>query len=208
MAHAEASNFPASLSKREVYTRLLTQAEALFQGERNWKTLIRLSGSNLANAASLIYHALKSLPTPSNQVNWAGFYILDPTSSSSSDQERERQLILGPFMGKVACQRIQFHRGVCGTAAAEERTVRVDDVDTWPGHIACDGDSRSEIVVPMMVGGTTVGVIDIDCAAKNGFDEVDEEGLERLAALVAGSCDWSAPVSPLNLSDNGRSEQN
>lgn len=100
-------------------------------------------------------------------------------------------------MGKVACQRIDFNRGVCGTAAAEKQTVRVDDVGRWPGHIACDGDSKSEIVVPIILEGTIVAVMDIDCAAENGFDETDEEGLERLAALVAKGCDWKAGVSPL-----------
>lgn len=102
-------------------------------------------------------------------------------------------------MGKVACQRIAFSRGVCGTAAAEKRTIRVDDVDQWPGHIACDGDSKSEVVVPIVVEGTVVAVIDVDCAAENGFDEVDEEGLGKLATLIGKSCDWKCGVSPLGM---------
>ncbi|PNY25786.1 Free methionine-R-sulfoxide reductase [Tolypocladium capitatum] len=145
--------------------------------------------SNLANAASLLWHAYKSLPAPSNEVNWAGFYVLDPSSSKP-------QLILGPFQGKVACQTIDFGRGVCGTAAASRTTQLVADVEQFPGHIACDGDSKSEIVVPILAGrdgsGTkrVVAIIDVDCAALNGFDELDKEYLEELAELLSKSCDW------------------
>ena len=103
------------------------------------------SRSNLANAASLLWHALHALPRPSNQTNWAGFYVLD---SSKPDQ-----LILGPFQGKVACQTIAFGRGVCGKAAQTGETQLVPDVELFPGHIACDGDSRSEIVVPIVQRG-------------------------------------------------------
>lgn len=111
----------------------------------------------------------------------------------SADKPR---LILGPFQGKVACQTIDFGRGVCGAAAQSEETQLVHDVDTFPGHIACDGDSKSEIVVPILVEQPStgakklVGIIDIDCAVLNGFDEVDKENLEKLAALLAKSCDW------------------
>lgn len=98
--------------------------------------------SNLANTASLLWHALHALPSPSNQVNWAGFYVLD--------QKKPRQLILGPFHGKVACQTIAFGRGVCGAAAQTGETQLVPDVDKFPGHIACDSASKSEIVVPII----------------------------------------------------------
>lgn len=101
--------------------------------------------SNLANAASLLWHALHALPSPSDAVNWAGFYVLHPS--------RPGQLLLGPFQGKVACQSIAFGRGVCGAAAREARTMLVPDVEVFPGHIACDGDSQSEIVVPIVQGG-------------------------------------------------------
>ena len=101
--------------------------------------------SNLANTASLLWHAYHSLPPPSSHVNWAGFYTRTPIHAFS--------LILGPFHGRPACQSIAFGRGVCGTAAAEKRTVRVEDVREFPGHIACDEGSRSEIVVPLLVGG-------------------------------------------------------
>jgi hypothetical protein len=101
--------------------------------------------SNTANAASLIWHALHALPTPSSKVNWAGFYVSDPTTPN--------QLILGPFQGKVACQTIAFGKGVCGAAAQSQQTQLVPDVEKFPGHIACDGDSKSEIVVPIMKDG-------------------------------------------------------
>lgn len=152
----------------------------------------------------MLWHAYKSLPAPSNQVNWAGpssptpssthypvhllnpgFYTLDPASAAGKPQ-----LILGPFQGKVACQTIAFGRGVCGAAAAKQETQLVGDVDRFPGHIACDGDSKSEIVVPIVVGGKVVAIIDVDCAVADGFDEVDREYLERLARMVGEGCDW------------------
>ena len=101
--------------------------------------------SNTANAASLIWHALHALPSPSNKVNWAGFYVADSSTPN--------QLILGPFQGKVACQTIAFGRGVCGAAAQSKETQLVPDVEEFPGHIACDGDSKSEIVVPIVQRG-------------------------------------------------------
>lgn len=101
--------------------------------------------SNTANAASLIWHAVHALPPPSNRVNWAGFYVSDPTTPN--------QLILGPFQGKVACQTIAFGKGVCGAAAEKRETQLVPDVEAFPGHIACDGDSRSEVVVPVVKSG-------------------------------------------------------
>lgn len=120
----------------------------------------------------------------------SGFYVLDSSSSSP-------QLILGPFQGKVACQTIRFGRGVCGTAAETQATQLVNDVEKFPGHIACDGDSKSEIVVPIVVENQetgekkTVAIIDVDCAELNGFDDVDKTNLEALARLLAKSCDWT-----------------
>ncbi|KIW13993.1 hypothetical protein PV08_06774 [Exophiala spinifera] len=175
--HADASNFSASLSKREAYDQLLGSLEALLEGQRNWV-------ANTANTASLLWHLYHSLPAPSASVNWSGFYVLDPA-------DPENQLILGPFMGKVACQTIRIGKGVCGAAAENEgRTVLVKDVEEFPGHIACDGDSRSEIVVPIKSGGKVVGVIDIDCAEVSGFDGEDQTGLEKIADLLGKSCDW------------------
>ncbi len=116
-----------------------------------------------------------------------GFYIVD---SAHADQ-----LILGPFQGKVACQVIAIGRGVCGVAAQRQQSVLVSDVDMFPGHIACDGDTRSEIVVPIVAPTANgsprlVAIIDIDCTILNGFDKVDQEYLQKLAALIGQSCDW------------------
>ncbi|KNG45713.1 gaf domain nucleotide-binding protein [Stemphylium lycopersici] len=137
--------------------------------------MIRLS-------ASLLWHAYHSLPSPSSAVNWAGFYFTDPSKSS--------RLLLGPFQGQVACQMIAFGRGVCGTAAKEAKTQLVEDVEKFPGHIACDGASRSEIVVPIVQNGKVVAIIDIDCAELDGFTKVDQEALEELAELLAQACDF------------------
>ncbi|GAB0133274.1 hypothetical protein EsDP_00001686 [Epichloe bromicola] len=116
-----------------------------------------------------------------------GFYVLDPSSTKA-------QLILGPFQGKVACQTIQFGKGVCGAAAASQETQLVANVDKFPGHIACDGDSKSEIVVPILAEKDgekkVVAIIDVDCAVENGFDELDRKYLEELASLLGKSCDW------------------
>ncbi|KAM0382026.1 hypothetical protein ACHAPY_004009 [Fusarium culmorum] len=185
MVHADASNFAEGVTKEDAYEQVLWQAEGLVTDQRNW---VRQITFNLSNAASLLWHAYKSLGSPSKDVNWAGFYVLDKSS-------KDPQLILGPFQGKVACQTIKFGKGVCGTAAATHETQLVRDVEEFPGHIACDGDSKSEIVVPILVAqddGTKklVAIIDIDCAELNGFDEVDKAHLEQLAALLATSCDW------------------
>ncbi|KXH30685.1 GAF domain-containing protein [Colletotrichum nymphaeae SA-01] len=196
MVHADASNFANGVTKEEAYEQVLMQAEGLLDGQRNWKLTSSFLNlySNLANTASLLWHAYHSLPAPSNAVNWAGFYVLDPASSSSSTTTKQ-SLILGPFMGKVACQQIPFGRGVCGAAAATRQTQLVADVDAFPGHIACDGDSKSEVVVPIVIKDKEgeeklVAIIDVDCAEKDGFDEVDRVWLERLAGLLAGGCDW------------------
>ena len=111
---------------------------ALVEGQRNWVC-------NLANAASLLWHLFHSLPSPSSFVNWAGFYVVDKL--------RPSQLILGPFQGKVACQTIAIGKGVCGTAAAKKETILLEDVENFPGHIACDSESKSEVVVPIVVAG-------------------------------------------------------
>jgi len=196
MVHADASNFASGVHKEEAYNQILEQAEALFDGQRNWVC-------NLANAASLLWHAYKALPSPSCHVNWAGFYVLDSTTSD--------QLILGPFHGKVACQTIRFGRGVCGTAAETAKTQLVPDVEQFPSHIACDGDSKSEIVVPIAQHGRVsvglfpwwscvdvdktnqvVGIIDVDCAILDGFDESDQAWLEKLSTLLAKSCDFGS----------------
>lgn len=147
------------LDKHEVYELLAVDLAALIGGERDLT-------ANLANAASLIYHSLPD-------VNWAGFYLL-----------RDGELVVGPFQGKPACIRIAMGRGVCGTAAARRRTVVVDDVHAFAGHIACDAATNSEIVVPLTHDGELIGVLDVDSPRIKRFDEIDRTGLERIAALL------------------------
>ena len=122
--------------------------------------------SNLANAASILFHSLEG-------INWAGFYIL-----------KEDVLMLGPFMGKPACVRIPMGNGVCGTAAGKGETILVPDVHKFPGHIACDSASLSEIVVPLTVRGNLFGVLDIDSPLLNRFSQEDKEGLEAFARIL------------------------
>jgi GAF domain-containing protein len=148
---------------REFYQELAQQLEGLLAGERD-------AIANAANMSALIFTSLPDL-------NWAGFYFL-----------RGDTLVLGPFQGKPACVRIPVGKGVCGTAAAERRTLRVEDVDAFPGHIACDSASRSELVVPLIQNGDVIGVLDIDSPIPSRFNAIDQAGLERLAAIfVAGS---------------------
>ncbi|KAG0129335.1 GAF domain-like protein [Tuber indicum] len=183
MVHADAVKFAGGVRKTEAWRQVIESTEALLEGQRNW-----VRHCNLANTASLLWHALKSMPEPSNHINWAGFYVLNPTIS--------KQLILGPFMGKVACQTIEFGRGVCGEAANSGETLLVQilsstqDVHSFPGHIACDGETKSEIVVPIKVGGKVVAVIDIDSTVPSAFDGEDRKALEALAKTLSHACDW------------------
>ncbi|OBA22203.1 hypothetical protein METBIDRAFT_77660 [Metschnikowia bicuspidata var. bicuspidata NRRL YB-4993] len=169
--HADYSNFELTL-KVDTLQSVIESYGALSSQTRNWV-------ANLANASSLLWHAYQLLNIP---INWAGFYVVDP--------KQDDQLILGPFQGKVACQMIKFGKGVCGTAAARKETQLVDDVTKFPGHIACDGETKSEIVIPIVVNDKTVGVLDIDCLVSEGFDIQDEEMLETLARVIASSSDW------------------
>lgn len=145
-------------SKADTYQLLAQQAQALFHGERD-----RIA--NAANLASLIWHTLPGL-------NWAGFYFFDG-----------RELVLGPFMGKPACVRIALGKGVCGTAALSRQTQVVMDVHAFPGHIACDSASESEIVLPLLRGGELLGVLDLDSPLPGRFDDEDRLGLEAVARL-------------------------
>ena len=124
--------------------------------------------ANLANASALLYHSL-------DRLNWAGFYLIE-----------DGKLVLNAFQGKPACIEISVGRGVCGTAVSEKRTLVVPDVHKFEGHIACDGASESEIVIPLFKNGTVVGVLDIDSPEKNRFSDLDKQGLEAFAAIVEG----------------------
>jgi L-methionine (R)-S-oxide reductase len=151
-------------SPSELYAELLAQARGLFDGERD-KT------ANAANLAALIFNALPDL-------NWTGFYWL-----------KDGGLVLGPFQGKPACVRIALGTGVCGTAAQERRTVIVPDVNAFPGHIACDAASRSEVVIPLLAADRIVGVLDLDSPKLARFTPEDARGLEALAALFLTATD-------------------
>lgn len=154
---------PATSSKPELYNFLSAQLTELVAGERD---LI----ANAANCAALLYHSLPDL-------NWAGFYLL-----------KGNELVLGPFQGKPACVRIAMGKGVCGTAAAVKETVIVPNVHEFPGHIACDSESNSEIVIPLIKNEQVFGVLDLDSPLLNRFDADDALGLNELAPiLLAGS---------------------
>jgi GAF domain-containing protein len=158
MFHAQA----LSGSKPEQYAQLLAQARALLHGERD-----RIA--NAANLSALVYHALPAL-------NWVGFYFHDG-----------RELVVGPFQGRPACVRIALGRGVCGTAATTGEIQRVDDVNAFPGHIACDAASRSELVIPLHDGQRLVGVFDLDSPEPARFDDEDAAGLAAVAAVYLES---------------------
>ena len=147
-------------NKPDLYRELAAQLKALLAGEAD-----RIA--NAANMAALIYHGLPDL-------NWAGFYF-----------RQGGELVLGPFQGKPACVRIPLGNGVCGTAASRGATVLVRDVHHFPGHIACDPTSRSELVVPLIEAGEVSGVLDLDSPLLARFDEIDKSGCEQLVALFA-----------------------
>jgi GAF domain-containing protein len=147
-----------TFSKNKLYQKLSNELNALLGEETDFI-------ANAANFSSLLYHSLPGL-------NWAGFYI-----------HKEDQLVLGPFQGKPACIRIRIGDGVCGKAAAELKTVLVDDVLEFPGHIACDTASRSEIVIPIINEGELIGLLDLDSPEKARFDREDQEGLETLVKI-------------------------
>jgi len=150
----------ADTPKPEAYRQLVDAAEALTAGEPD-------GVANMANMAALLWDFLPDL-------NWAGFYRVV-----------EDELVLGPFMGRPACIRIPMGQGVCGTAAKDAATQLVEDVHAFPGHIACDAVTNSELVVPVVRDGTVIAVIDLDSPAKARFDAEDAAGIEALAAAIA-----------------------
>ncbi|KAF7983812.1 hypothetical protein HWV62_19057 [Athelia sp. TMB] len=205
MPHADSSFVPSSIqTKTEFWEHVYTQVESLLALERGWVT-------NLANASAVIYNALLAFPShfgPNERaVNWCGFYLdstLFPRPRISraqplSNGHASSKLLLGPFCGKPACQFINTTpgkaRGVCADAFMQRKTALVPDVEAYPGHIACDGETKSEIVCPLLLQrdgeeDAVLGVLDLDCLALGGFDEEDQTGLERIAELVVKACDW------------------
>ncbi len=152
----------SSGSKEAVYQQICEQLQELLGEETNFI-------ANAANTSALLFQLLKD-------VNWVGFYIVEGT-----------ELVLGPFQGKPACVRIPFGKGVCGKAASRRKTIVVPDVNQFPGHIACDRASQSEIVVPLLNWGKLLGVLDIDSASLNRFDEDDKEGIESIVSVFLSS---------------------
>jgi len=150
----------------DAYRTLSRDALALLDGESDWL-------ANLANLAALVYERVDGL-------NWVGFYLL-----------RGGELVLGPFQGRPACVRIAVGKGVCGTAVATGVSQRVADVHAFPGHIACDPRSRSELVVPIAVDGAVVGVLDLDSDRPGRFDAADQAGVEALVAAFTPCIDWA-----------------
>ncbi len=156
------SAIPLAGSKPDQYAQLLEQARGLMHGERD-------RVANAANLSALVFHALP-------QLNWVGFYFYDGA-----------ELVVGPFQGLPACIRIPLDKGVCGAAASSRQTQRVADVHAFPGHIACDSASRSELVVPLLDGDRLVGVFDLDSPVPDRFDADDQRGLEAIAAAFVES---------------------
>lgn len=152
------------LDKKDFYESLLFFAKGLMDGESD---LI----ANLANISSLLFNTM-------SDVNWAGFYMF-----------KEDQLVLGPFNGKPACIRIEIGKGVCGSAVSTRQTQLVKDVHEFPGHIACDGDTNSEIVIPIIANNQMIGVLDLDSPIKNRFNKEDQQNLEVLVSMIIDACD-------------------
>jgi GAF domain-containing protein len=159
-------------STRPDYALLTRQVASILDGERDLT-------ANAAQFSALVYDVLADL-------NWAGFYLAVPAKSGAG-----QDLLVGPFQGKVACARIPFGRGVCGAAAAERRTIVVPDVHAFPGHIACDSASNSEIVIPLLKDDAVVGVFDIDSPSLNRFSDEDRAGLEAMVAAFLAATDWA-----------------
>ena len=153
---------PQTTSKVEMYSNLASQLRSLVEDEQDFI-------ANAANLSSLLYHSLPDL-------NWAGLYI-----------NKGDELVLGPFQGKPACVRIAMGKGVCGTAAQQRQTILVDNVHEFPGHIACDSESNSEIVVPLIKEQQLIGVLDLDSPLFARFDDADARGLNELAEIFVSS---------------------
>ena len=147
-------------SKEETYKSLIPICKSLIDDETEWLSL-------LANFSALLKQTFDSF-------SWVGFYLL-----------KDGRLILGPFQGKVACSLIEIGKGVCGTSFKEKRTIVVEDVEKFPGHIACDENSRSEIVVPIFIDNEIIGVLDIDSYNYSNFDQIDQENLETLVSILS-----------------------
>ncbi|WVQ96314.1 hypothetical protein IAU59_003418 [Kwoniella sp. CBS 9459] len=212
MPHADSSYIPDTVrTKADFYEHVATHLEALLHGERYWVT-------NLAQTAAILYHSYLACSLYGGEatrpvVNWCGFYLHPPShpsspsssSSSSGPSTSSSQLspststqlpplLLGPYQGRPACLSINpiKGKGVCADAFLSQQTLIVEDVEAYPGHIACDGETKSEIVVPLLDGqGRVIGVLDLDSTALGSFGKDDKDGLERIVRILTDGCDWS-----------------
>ncbi|RHY45175.1 hypothetical protein DYB30_008752 [Aphanomyces astaci] len=164
------------------YAKLTSVVDAITKGETDFI-------ANCANVSAAIWDAFHEAKRP---VNWAGFYLNRPVENSDT-----RLLVLGPFHGKPACKRIQLHSGVCGAAASTRLIQRIPNVHDFPGHIACDSASASELVVPVLVQGDLIGVLDLDCPELNGFHQADADGLQAIVDLFANRTHWDSLTLPV-----------
>ncbi len=153
------------IDKQDSYKLIHAQLKSLLENETNVIP-------NLANASALLNLAL-------SEINWVGFYLI-----------KNGELLLGPFQGKPACIHIPIGKGVCGAAVSQGKTQLIPDVHAFPGHIACDSESNSEIVIPIFVDNTVIGVLDIDSPVFDRFDEIDREGLEEVVRILVVGCEW------------------
>lgn len=157
---SSSSKYSTTLNYRDLTQDLML----LLENESDWL-------ANFSNFTSLVYHSLPD-------INWCGFYLL-----------KQNELVLGPFQGKPACIRISMNKGVCGTSAYLQKSVIVDNVHTFPGHIACDAESKSEIVIPLLLNNKLFGVLDIDSPIYNRFTDTDAEGLNKLCTVLMSNSD-------------------
>ncbi|ORX37165.1 GAF domain-like protein [Kockovaella imperatae] len=198
MPHADSSLVPNDLkSKTEFYAHVHSSLEALLGESRYWV-------SNLAQTASLLYHAYLSSPLYGLHegsshvpvINWVGFYLYNPSCLPSSSTPTPTPVPLGPYHGRPAC--VEFvprsGKGVCADAFTSGKPVLVQDVHAYPGHIACDGDTMSEIVLPLVISSSSedrvIGVLDLDSTVLHTFNEEDREGLQKIVELLRTACDW------------------
>ncbi|PVU92531.1 hypothetical protein BB561_003759 [Smittium simulii] len=181
-------------TKQHMYAELLSKFKALADGERDWVT-------NMSNLSALVFHELyNSNFEYKNTLNWAGFYYVNSNEANLSKSNNKPCFMrLGPFQGKVACTRINFGSGVCGAAAESKLPQLVSNVHDFPGHIACDAASVSEVVIPIVISlsdsiSSVIGVLDLDCSVPAAFDHDDVTGLTSLANHLAAACDWPESV--------------
>ncbi|WWC71018.1 uncharacterized protein I206_104971 [Kwoniella pini CBS 10737] len=190
MPHADSSYIPSTITtKSEFYDHVVSHLEALLEGERYWVT-------NLAQTSAILYHSYLASSLYGGEsinpvINWCGFYLHPPSSKTTSSNS---PLLLGPYQGRPACLKIKpiKGKGVCADSFLSNQTLIVNNVEEYPGHIACDGETKSEIVIPLRNDkNLIIGVLDLDSTLFKTFDQDDKNGLERIVDILKKGCDWS-----------------